>query len=149
MLVDLTSRLEKTRVQSNYLANTNSPTNPLTTLHPSNLQPPNLKRIYKKRTLIPQIQQLLIRIPRPHRLLPLLIQHLTPSLVLAITSPPKHISHDDRRETHPQTHAEAYGVFGGLGCDVDVRAGDAAHVADGDQEAHADCALGGGGEVVC
>ena len=136
MLVDLTLRLERTRARPNYTTNIHPFTIPL---------PPSthhLQRINKKRTFVPHIQQLLIRISSPYRLLPLFVQHLTPTLVFPIASPPQDVSHDNRRDTHPQTHTEANWVFGSLGRNVNVRAGNAAHVADGDQETHADGALG-------
>jgi hypothetical protein len=91
--VDPISQLESTKVREIHILS-QPPSPPPSPVH-------HLQRIYKKRTPIPQIQKLLIRIPRPNRLLPLLIQHPTPPLVLAIASLPKHISHDNRRNTHP------------------------------------------------
>jgi len=88
---DLISHLESPKDQSILLNNHTS----LQILHH-----PNLHRIYEERTLIPHIQQLLLRIPSPNGLLTLFIQHLAPTLVLAIASSSQHVRHHDCCDTH-------------------------------------------------
>jgi hypothetical protein len=100
-----------------------------------------LQSINEERTLVAHVQQLLLRVPRPHCLLALLIEHLSPSFVLAIACPTQDECHNDRCDTHAQSHTETNRVLGSLSGDVDVRACDSAQVADGDEKAHAYCAL--------
>lgn len=56
--------------------------------------------------------------------------------------------HDDGRDEDTEREAVAEPVVRLLFGEVDVGAGDTTKVAQGDEEGHADGALGGGGEVV-
>jgi hypothetical protein len=85
-----------------------------------------LQSVDEKRTPVAQVQELLLRVPRPNCLLAFLVQHLPPRFVFAIARLAQDVRHDNRRDANTQSNAEAYGVFGRLRCNVNVRTRDAA-----------------------
>src|SRR5690242_17530821 len=106
------------------------------------------QRVPVERTLIAQHQQIVVCVASSDSLLAVLLEQLVPLLVFAVVRPAQHEYHGDGGNAHGQTGRKAGGVLWLLAREVDVAAHDAAHVADGDEQRHADGALGARGQRV-
>ena len=101
-----------------------------------------LQRVAEKRAPIPHHVEVFLGVLRADRGLALLRKHLLLAPVLARIRPPEQKGHGDGGNAHGQAGGKAGGVLWFLAGEVDVAAHDAAHVADADEQRHADGALG-------
>jgi len=101
-----------------------------------------LQGVDKERVAVPEIEHFLLGVAATEGSLALSLEQAPAALVLGVVGEAQHEAHDHGAADHGQAHAEARRVLGRLRRQVDVRARDAAQVAAGHEQRHADGSLG-------